>query len=316
MTPPSLRLLIMAMLFLLPAGDLLADTCDGTSPGVQFDTRPGSNPGELIVGILWRYQGPGACKDAYNVRWGIIGRGEDQVELGGGECPRRHEPLQPCRYELPISSDKPYAFKVQACDQRFLQPSSCSQWGEAFLLPYGPHTCKDGFTWREAFPNDRVCVTQSTKNQVALDNSQADARRAPGEFGPDTCRQGFVWRGAFPGDRVCVLPSTRDQVARENRDAGARTSPLTHGPHGPLACRQGFVWREAGPNDFVCVTPEARAQAAADNQLAASRRGNETCRQGFVWREAGPNDLVCVTPEVRQQTRNDNAQAQARRARP
>lgn len=83
---------------------------------------------------------------------------------------------------------------------------------------YGPDTCIQGFVWREAIPNDRVCVTPQVRQQTQSDNTQAAARRSPtgGSFGPDTCRSGFVWREAFSGDRVCVAPQTRAQAAQDN----------------------------------------------------------------------------------------------------
>lgn len=44
-------------------------------------------------------------------------------------------------------------------------------------LPYGPDTCRQGYVWREAVPNDHVCVTPQTRSQAAIDNSQASNRR-------------------------------------------------------------------------------------------------------------------------------------------
>ncbi|MGA7615598.1 MAG: hypothetical protein WBX15_10515, partial [Thermoanaerobaculia bacterium] len=72
------------------------------------------------------------------------------------------------------------------------------------VLPYGPDTCKTGFVWREAFPEDHVCVTPQTRAQAARDNELAAGRRSPhgGPWGPDSCRQGFVWRDASPDDHV------------------------------------------------------------------------------------------------------------------
>ena len=46
-------------------------------------------------------------------------------------------------------------------------------------LPNGPDTCKQGYVWREAFPNDHVCVTPQTRQQTQDDNSQAAQRREP-----------------------------------------------------------------------------------------------------------------------------------------
>jgi hypothetical protein len=89
---------------------------------------------------------------------------------------------------------------------------------------HGPDTCKKGFVWREAGPEDRICVTPDTRDQAAEDNLRAETRRYPagGTFGPDTCLPGYVWREAFEGDRVCVTPETRDQVSSDNSKANER----------------------------------------------------------------------------------------------
>jgi len=89
---------------------------------------------------------------------------------------------------------------------------------------YGPDTCIRGFVWREAGPNDHVCVTPGVREQTRNDNAQAAARRSPtgGPFGRDTCLAGFVWREAFPHDFVCVTPETRAETAQDNSQANAR----------------------------------------------------------------------------------------------
>lgn len=89
---------------------------------------------------------------------------------------------------------------------------------------YGPDTCIRGFVWRDAAPNDHVCVEPDVRERARVDNSQAAARRsATGRpFGPNTCFSGYVWREAFAGDVVCVTPQTRSQAARDNRQANSR----------------------------------------------------------------------------------------------
>jgi len=91
---------------------------------------------------------------------------------------------------------------------------------------YGPGTCAPSYVWREAAPNDHVCVTPQVRDQTRNDNAQAAARRSPtgGPYGPDTCLSGFVWREAFSGDHVCVIPQTRAQAAQDNSAAGQRNA--------------------------------------------------------------------------------------------
>lgn len=108
-----------------------------------------------------------------------------------------------------------------------------------------PDACVDGYVWREAYPDDHVCVLPTVREQAAADNRLAAARRVPGggAYGPDTCLPGFVWREARPGDHVCVTPGVREQTARDNREAVARMRT-------PPAARNGvrdiFV-RSPGP---------------------------------------------------------------------
>ena len=91
-------------------------------------------------------------------------------------------------------------------------------------LPYGPDTCLQGYVWRDAFPNDHVCVTPDIRTQAAQDNALAASRRSPtgGPYGPDTCLPGYVWREASPTDHVCVPPETRQQAANDNAQAANR----------------------------------------------------------------------------------------------
>ena len=184
--------------------------------------------------------------------------------------------------------------------------------------------CVLGFVWREAGPQDHVCVSGQVRDATRQDNAQAAARRNPagGPFGPDTCLQGFVWREAFPGDHVCVTGDVRTRTRDENAAAASRQNPARLA-FGPNTCKQGYVWREADSRDYVCVTGNIREQTRQDNAQAAARRnpaggpfGPDTCLQGFVWREAFRGDHVCVAPPTRSQARADNREAANRVEKP
>lgn len=177
-------------------------------------------------------------------------------------------------------------------------------------VPLTAAACEPGYVWREATPDDHVCVTLQTRSQTWNDN-----RNQPHE----TCPQGLVWREATPTDHVCVDPRTRaqtraDNAQQRNDNAAARQRPAPPPraaaaiPSTATACLQGFVWREATPDDHVCVTPQTRSQTSNDNR----NQPNETCPQGLVWREATPTDHICVDPRIRAQTRADNAHAAQR----
>lgn len=88
--------------------------------------------------------------------------------------------------------------------------------------------CATGYVWREARPNDRVCVPPASRTQAAADNHLAAARReARGTHGAATCKTGYVWREAFNGDTVCVTPEVRARTAAENARAPTRLASVT-----------------------------------------------------------------------------------------
>lgn len=83
--------------------------------------------------------------------------------------------------------------------------------------------CKSGYVWREAGPDDRVCVPPESRTRVAAENRVAFQRRDPeGAYGADSCMSGYVWREAFNGDVVCVTPDVRQLVREENRVGASR----------------------------------------------------------------------------------------------
>lgn len=202
------------------AGSAHAALCDGTQPRVTVDSRPGNS-----VRLMWVYDGPADCTDIYNIRAAIIGQAENQFEVGGGWCPSQGNNNGFCRRDIPVVGDKPYIFKVQACHTRTAQSSSCSQWGEVRLLPYGEGSCKDGYVWREAFSTDHVCVSPEERDRARQQNGVAASRVSPNDhtYGPDTCTQGYVWREANPSDHVCVTPQERQQVRNDNDQSGNRS---------------------------------------------------------------------------------------------
>ena len=87
---------------------------------------------------------------------------------------------------------------------------------------YGPHTCLEGWVWREAFLGDYVCVPGPTRDQNAPDNAVAASRTGLN----GTCLPGFVWREASPTDHICVTPERRTQTAFDNSQAANRVASL------------------------------------------------------------------------------------------
>jgi Domain of unknown function (DUF4185) len=90
-------------------------------------------------------------------------------------------------------------------------------------LPYGPDTCKQGYVWREAIPDDHVCVTPDQRMLARQQNQDAASHRAQGgPYGLDTCKQSYVWREAYADDHVCVTPAARAQARTDNEAASSR----------------------------------------------------------------------------------------------
>jgi hypothetical protein len=78
--------------------------------------------------------------------------------------------------------------------------------------------CPQGTVWREATPDDHVCVSPGTRAQVWNDNA-----KNPHE----TCPRGLVWREATPQDHVCVTPAIRTRTWNDNIHAPRDTfSPI------------------------------------------------------------------------------------------
>jgi len=181
--------------------------------------------------------------------------------------------------------------------------------------------CLAGYVWREAGPNDFVCVTGQNRTTARDENMLAPSRRSPtgGAFGPNTCVFGFVWREAFAGDFACVPSAARTRVRQENQDGPSHTNPARF-LYGPNSCAQGYVWREAdgpGGRDYVCVVGSTRAETMVENTLAPLRRVGATtaCQPGYVWREAyGRDDQTCVSPASRARAAADNLAAESWRA--
>ncbi|TGQ15950.1 MULTISPECIES: hypothetical protein [unclassified Mesorhizobium] len=107
---------------------------------------------------------------------------------------------------------------------RAIHPAIAAPRSNNVDLASGRYTCVGGYVWRNAYPDDVVCVTPQRASQVQDENGLAKSRRDPngGPYGEATCLAGFVWRAARSDDLVCVLTASRDLVAQENADAASK----------------------------------------------------------------------------------------------
>src|SRR4051794_25817383 len=103
----------------------------------------------------------------------------------------------------------------------------CRIWFAALIIagatPCIAAGCPQGTVWREATPDDHVCVSPATRAQAWSDN-QTNPNEA--------CPRGLVWREATPRDHVCVDPNTRAQTWDDNAHAPRDTvSPIPGQAH-------------------------------------------------------------------------------------
>jgi hypothetical protein len=191
---------------------------------VNMATTLSVEGGHLVV--RWSTKG----FDHYNIRWSENGGPVKQVEREGDKY---------FRYLSTFRPGTAYLVAVQGCDKSFGSKSQCTSWDEAFCGPPGspcdgtqrppPTTstkpapavkdaCASGYVWREARPQDHVCVPPASRTLVAQENRSASKRWDPaGAYGPKTCVSGYVWREAFDGDTTCVSPERRAEVKNENQ---------------------------------------------------------------------------------------------------
>jgi hypothetical protein len=166
-----------------------------------------------------------------------------------------------------------------------------------------PETCAEGFVWREATPEDKVCVTRSRQREVARANRSGSRLL--------TCPSGQVHRmaasrpGVDRGDWLCVSPAERALVREENAAAYSRTFRAQ--ASGPWSCKEGFVWRQANTYDRVCVRPEAAEAIARQNSQRPLGCPNRS--DPGVSRDAWPGDSRCVTAAEAAEVAAQNADA-------
>jgi hypothetical protein len=204
-------------------------------------------PGETFVDVWWKSP---TKYDAWFLNYTLRGpNGPQSIPHGddGDWGYQRIDGLLPGRT---------YDVQVQGCLEVLfgILDDACHEWSESkpvttleYPLHSGPDTCAPGFVWREAFPDDHVCVSPQRRDAVKADNAKAWERRefvctpemlkaqscpfAP----PDTCKQfrddlligvrfptGWVYREARPEDHVCVTKEEHDLIQHENATANER----------------------------------------------------------------------------------------------
>lgn len=76
--------------------------------------------------------------------------------------------------------------------------------------------CPPGFVWRNAGPQDWLCVDPFEAQKIARENQQAPKNWIDTPDGARECRSGLVRREAFNSDPVCVDPIRRAMVHEMN----------------------------------------------------------------------------------------------------
>jgi hypothetical protein len=130
--------------------------------------------------------------------------------------------------------------------------------------PPGSESCITGYVSRDARPGDDVCVTPTTRDQVAAENADPDAHKDPnGAYGPQSCAQGWVWRQAFDGDTICVTPDIRTQTLADN--AAAQSHRMSDRP----PQQNTMVWKATGhgPTYNITIDDDKRVQTISSKDL-------------------------------------------------
>ena len=192
-----------------------------TEPSFPQITSVNKGNDAKSVVIRWNFSAETFCvwpPDFYQVRWT---QGEGPGTQGQSQQFKSNQATD--SVSMIFDQSKLWGFIVQACKSNFAASSTCTPWSPMrYYKPYGPNECRSPYVWRNAFPNDFVCVTNQTVQETVADNAAAASRLSPDHV---NCIYGFVWRGAIPSDHVCVTPSTRQEVADDNAQATARRLP-------------------------------------------------------------------------------------------
>jgi hypothetical protein len=135
-----------------------------------------------------------------------------------------------------------YYFEVQGCTETWggLGNDHCHAWSSVLeattLPPPDPNLCISGFVWREASPEDLVCVVPEERDVNIPNDEQQHHLYAQRIFQPGSCpltapksRKCYVtecvppnlWRPT-PGERTCVTPDRARVVAEDNAAAASR----------------------------------------------------------------------------------------------
>jgi hypothetical protein len=105
----------------------------------------------------------------------------------------------------------------------FIVTVEAGEVGSGANVVVDPTACASGFTWRQASPDDLICVTPQARARTLQENTDAASRvDSNGAYGQNSCKAGYVWREAYEGDLVCVTPAIRQIVREENRQGPSR----------------------------------------------------------------------------------------------
>jgi hypothetical protein len=131
---------------------------------------------------------------------------------------------------------------------------------------YGPHSCKSGFVWREAFNGDVVCVTPEIRSIVREENLLAPLRLLSSTASiADTGETDEVATGPW----LCGEETT-DIIAKTR--AGHvidREGHVWTYRHGRAAAKLAFAWRADEKSSVVT------AEALAKRYAGATRAGRD-----------------------------------------
>ncbi|MCX8256510.1 putative Fibronectin type III domain-containing protein [Beijerinckiaceae bacterium RH AL1] len=139
----------------------------------------------------------------WHFRWGHPGGSEAAFEYGGDQKSATINEKGFCQRLV---------LKIQGCVNHIVGHDRCSAFQETDFTtdpqrPSGGDTCAEGFVWREAYPNDHVCVSPAVRSQAAADNARHQTAPCPAPLVPRMARR---------NDTVCVSAAVATATKQDN----------------------------------------------------------------------------------------------------
>jgi hypothetical protein len=171
-----------------------ANTPAGAGPWVQA-SQSGAN-----VNVTWGGDG----WNKWHFSWSQNGKAGKSYEYGSGQKSFTFKNVGACQH---------FGLSIQGCVKHYLGKDRCSAFAQSTFTSAGSDICASGYVWREAYPNDHVCVLTAVRTQAAADNARHQLAPCPAPLVP---------RLARANDNVCVAAEVAKDVRGDNEAVCSR----------------------------------------------------------------------------------------------